>query len=379
MNILFVLENYHPHIGGVESVFQGLAEGLAARGHRVTLVTRRLPATAKQEVLRGVRIIRAASFGSRHWFTFTAFPAALRWARWADIVHTTTYNGAPPAWLAARIFRKPAVITVHEALGPRWATLADVSRPAAWLYRTFERMILRLGFARYAAVSRSTARQLLQTVRAKHRRSVQVVYNGLDYGLWRRQPAAAARLRRRFSLAGRFVSLFYGRPGVSKGLEVLLRALPLIVQAIPSFHLVAIVSEDRAYHARAQRLRSLADQLGMRDHVLFLSPRPRRELPAYVAMADCVVVPSLSEGFGFAVAEACAIGKIVVASNTDSIPEVVSGKWLLFDAGSPLKLAEAVVDVYYGRYHRTRLRRFSIKQNIKNYLKAYSNAISHGA
>ena len=139
------------------------------------------------------------------------------------------------------------------------------------------------------------------------------------------------------------------------------------------------MSQDKAYTKRAAAIRTLAQKLGVSGSITFLQPVPRDELPSTVAAADCVVVPSLSEGFGFAVAEACAIGKIVVASNTDSIPEVVSGKWLLFDAGSPLKLAEAVVDVYYGRYHRTRLRRFSIKQNIKNYLKAYSNAISHGA
>ena len=33
MRVLFILENYHPHIGGVEIVFRNLASGLAKRGY----------------------------------------------------------------------------------------------------------------------------------------------------------------------------------------------------------------------------------------------------------------------------------------------------------------------------------------------------------
>jgi len=55
----------------------------------------------------------------------------------------------------------------------------------------------------------------------------------------------------------------------------------------------------------------------------------RSELPSYIAASDCIVVPSLSEGFGFAAAESCAMGKLIVASNVASLPEVVSGKFYL--------------------------------------------------
>ena len=47
MKILFVLENYIPHIGGVEVVFKNLAEGLVKLGHDVFLITHRLKGTKK--------------------------------------------------------------------------------------------------------------------------------------------------------------------------------------------------------------------------------------------------------------------------------------------------------------------------------------------
>ena len=47
MKILFVLENYTPHIGGVEIVFKNLSEGLAKLGHDISIVTHRLKGTKR--------------------------------------------------------------------------------------------------------------------------------------------------------------------------------------------------------------------------------------------------------------------------------------------------------------------------------------------
>ena len=45
MKILLVCENYYPHIGGAEIVFQTLAEGLVKAGHQVAVVTHQLKNT----------------------------------------------------------------------------------------------------------------------------------------------------------------------------------------------------------------------------------------------------------------------------------------------------------------------------------------------
>ena len=114
MNVLFVCENYAPHIGGAEIVFKTLAEGLVQRGNRVDIVTRRLKNTTAYEAINGVHVHRVRSLDSRYIFTFSCLPSVLMRARRADVIHTTTFNGAPPAWLASRIFRKKCIITVHE-------------------------------------------------------------------------------------------------------------------------------------------------------------------------------------------------------------------------------------------------------------------------
>ncbi len=369
MKILFVLENYYPHIGGAESVFKQLAEGLVERGHEVVVVTHRLRGTRKVENVNGVKINRVFSFGSRYWFTFFSLFSVLKFAKWADVIHTTTYNGAPPAWFAAKVFGEPAVITVHEVLGKRWRWLADSNFVFVKFHEIFERVILKLGFDCYAAVSKSTAKQLSSLVDSG---KVKVVYNGLDYSFWDSRKVDGNAIKKKLNLEKKFVGLFYGRPGISKGLEVLIKAIPAIVKEVPTFHLIAIVSKDRAYRRRAERLRQLAGNLKVSEHITFLHSVPREELPKFVKAADCVIVPSLSEGFGFAVAEASAMDRIVVASDVDSIPEVVSGKWILFRAGDAMDLARAIVDAYNGRYARGKLKKFKLEDNIENYLSLYS-------
>jgi glycosyltransferase involved in cell wall biosynthesis len=112
-------------------------------------------------------------------------------------------------------------------------------------------------------------------------------------------------------------------------------------------------------------------ELGVERHITFHPPVPNNELPSYVRAADCVIAPSLCEGFGFAVAEASALEVTIVASNVDAIPELVSGKWILVEPGDPLALANGIIDAYHGRYIKTPVKRFPLEATIENYLKLY--------
>ena len=116
-------------------------------------------------------------------------------------------------------------------------------------------------------------------------------------------------------------------------------------------------------------------ELGVKDNVILHDPVSHKELPSYVKTADCVVVPSLAEGFGFTAAEACAMGKPVVASNTTSLPEVVSGKYVLVKPRSPEGIASGVEMAYNKKYIKTKLKKFLAEDNIKNYLKLYKELL----
>src|SRR3989344_1543558 len=120
MKILFVCENYYPHYGGAEVLFKNLAEGLVKAGNRVAVITSKLPDTKAFEEINGVKIHRIKCFNSRYFFSFLSIPKVLKLAGMADIIQTTTFNGAPPAWLGAKLTKKPVVLTVHEVWVNKW-------------------------------------------------------------------------------------------------------------------------------------------------------------------------------------------------------------------------------------------------------------------
>jgi alpha-1,3-rhamnosyl/mannosyltransferase len=91
---------------------------------------------------------------------------------------------------------------------------------------------------------------------------------------------------------------------------------------------------------RADEVHRAIQRVGGADWVVLTGFVPDHILEALYNEALVVAYPSIYEGFGLPVAEALAIGAIVVASNTTSIPEVAGGAAVLVD---PLD-DDAVVD-----------------------------------
>ena len=367
MKILFVLENYYPFIGGAEVLFKNLCEGLAGRGHNVTVLTSLLPGTLPAENINGVAVrrIRLPSRGRRYWFSFAAIPQAVKLAGQADFVHTTTYNGAFPAWLAARLRKKPVIITVLEIIGPLWSKLEGMNKLSSFLHRLLERMIIGLPFDRDIAISRYTA-GCLQLYGVKDDR-ISTIYPGINYSLFNPVTARGKLVRKQLDIADdQFVYMYFGRPGISKGIDYLIKAVPLIATVIANSRLLLILSREPA--DGFQRVISLIKDMDIGDRVILIDPVPRDVLPDYIAASDCVVVPSLSEGFGFTAAEACAMGVPVVASNIASLPEVVSGKYVLIRPGDHVAIGDGVSAVYNKRYITSDTIMFLWERSITDYI-----------
>jgi len=141
MRILFVLENYIPHIGGVEIVFKELAERLAESGHDIDIVTHRISGTKEFEIINKVKIHRVKCLNSRYLFTLLSIPKVIMLARKADIIHTTTFNAAFPSWIASKLLGKPSLITIHEVWVGKWRKLTEMNFLNASLHEILERMI----------------------------------------------------------------------------------------------------------------------------------------------------------------------------------------------------------------------------------------------
>lgn len=134
-----------------------------------------------------------------------------------------------------------------------------------------------------------------------------------------------AAVRERYGLAGRPVVVCVSRLVPRKGQDALIRALPAIRARVPDAALLLVSGGPYA-----GRLRRLAADSGVGDHVVFTGGVPWAELPSYYAAGDVFAMPCRTrrggfdvEGLGIVYLEASAVGLPVVAGRSGGAPDAV--------------------------------------------------------
>ncbi len=92
------------------------------------------------------------------------------------------------------------------------------------------------------------------------------------------------------------------------------------------------------------KLRSLAQEIGVRDKILFLGHISHRDLPPYLAIADVFTRPSRSEGLGSAFLESMAAGVPIIATKVGGIPDFLRDgeNGLYCEVDNPADLARKI-------------------------------------
>ena len=347
--ILMILDNYYPHIGGAEKLFQNLAESLAQSGYAVTVFTpKSYPEYLDEEVHNGVRIIRqkVPAFAQRHFFTFLSIPRAVQLAKEHDLIHTAIYNSVFPAWVAAKIARKKVVVTIYEVWRKNWFKFGD-NKVLAAIFFVLEWLMLSLKFDKHICISESTMHDYRKLY--PNRETVRI-YPGVSYEDLTVVPKLThelrAEVRRKLGISPTDFMIFgFGRTGLSKGFEYLVDAVPKVVASLPNAKFVFIWPSAHNFVTMRDRLIERLQQVALADIYQVHDKKSWPELITLIQAADCVMVPSLSEGFGYVVVESCCLAERVIASNTTSIPEVVGGNYRLSEPGNSASIAEGIVKI----------------------------------
>jgi PEP-CTERM/exosortase A-associated glycosyltransferase len=174
---------------------------------------------------------------------------------------------------------------------------------------------------------------------------VTVIPNAVDRAAFRgpglRDPALAARL----GLAGKTVLGFFGSFYAYEGLELLLRALPLLRAERPEIAVLLVGSgpEDAS-------LKALAQDSGLGGAAVFAGRVPHSAIGHYYDLADMLVFPRVARRLTELVTplkplEAMAQERIVAASDVGGHRELIRDRetGYLFPAGDPARLAEGVL------------------------------------
>jgi glycosyltransferase involved in cell wall biosynthesis len=232
----------------------------------------------------------------------------------------------PGGVLLVRRLPIPVVVTCHHT----YRQQCHFIRSQFWkrIFIPFEGRTYRLA-EKIVCVSDATRRALIEDYGIPQEKTV-TVYNAVDTG--RFHPLRLAK--------NPHTIVYVGRIDKRKGIEFLIRSMPLVREQVPDALL--LVGGKGAY---LERMKALVARLQLGEHVAFLGFVPDAELNALYNRAQCVVVPSIFEGFGITVIEALAAGTRVVGSDTDGIREILAGGdyGSLAPYGDRRALAEAIV------------------------------------
>ena len=286
MRVVHCGKFYPPDLrGGLESVVAGLNAELVRRGVAVSAVVAARRGAGSVSTVDGVRVVRAATFG-----TLLSQPVApalpgLLHAEVGDLVHLHNPNPLG-CWAAAHDTGRPLVVTHHS----------DIVRQRALWPIVGPVVTAALRRARYIAIG---SEQLLRASRelTGFTAKARVIPFGIDAARFAPAPAVTARARElRAGWGARPVVLAVGRLVGYKGFDVLLTAARGLEATVV---LVGTGPE-------AARLARLAG-----PNVVFAGHVDDADLAAYYHACDVFCLPSLTmaEAFGMVLLEAMACGK----------------------------------------------------------------------
>lgn len=360
MKILFVVEHFYPYVGGAEELFLNLAISLVKSGFDVEVVTTLHDKILKtEEVYEGVKIYRVKC-SNRFLFTILSLSEVFRKARRADIIHTTSYNSAFPAFVAGFILRKKVIITFHEVWGKLWFKLPFTAQWKLTGYYLFEWLILKLPFENYIAVSNSTKNALIKSGIDKNK--IIRIYNGLNYDLLNKYPHTSPET---------FTFCFYGRLGISKGLDILLEGSFLFFKKHPESILKLIIPTypKNLYRKIIEKIQDLK----LSKNVILLHDLPKEKLFSEISISTCVIIPSYSEGFCFVAAESAALNIPVISSGKGSLTEVVSGDYITLENMTASAIDNALVQAIAGTWNNKPRQLFPLSQSVELYIQLYKS------
>jgi glycosyltransferase involved in cell wall biosynthesis len=360
MKILFVLEYYYPHVGGIEKLFKDLAEALVKEHHEVLVITNKyknqLP---KNEIINGVHIKRL-NLKNRFLFTFLSLPAILKYARKFDFIHTTSYNAALPASLAGFFLKKKVIITFHEVWGNLWFKLPFINRIQKTLFYLYEKLVLKLPYHTFIAVSDATKDSLIKYGVSSNQ--IIRIYNGVDYEI---EPQIKALNK------DQFIFTFMGRLGISKGLDLLIPAAKKFIEEKPDA-IFQLITPDTPT-ALHQKISKLISDENLESHIIWHKNIETKFLKDKLQISNCVIIPSYSEGFCFVAAEVISMGIPIISSDQYALKEVVSGKFIKMKALSSEAIYQSLCLAKENKFETNEIKKFHLQESLRAYLNFYNS------
>ncbi|MBI5114885.1 glycosyltransferase [Candidatus Poribacteria bacterium] len=301
---------------GVESYVLAIATGLKGQGiEHVLAPLRDGPFISEAEGL-GLRVRKVNKKFKGDPLTIYRLRKIIKDEQ-ASIVHTNAENGNLYGRLAAAMAKTPRVVsTIHTFYDE---TLRDRYR-SEWVRNLIYRQDLLTSRTCDALITVNAAIKERLVMHGVAKEKIVVIPNGIGpsrYEHYEKEVTQVSALRARLGIAGdEMVVGTVARLSPVKNVAALVLAGKSVTDRLPKARFV-IVGDG----PQRQRLEKLASSLGVTSRLIFAGWQ--EDINQFLSIMDVFVITSLIEGSSFAILDAMALGKPVIATNVGGNPELV--------------------------------------------------------
>lgn len=347
MRILTFLTYYYPHWTGLTRHAQLICEGLAAKGSLVDVLTsQHSRALDQNETHNSVRITRLKIWKriSRGVVMPSIFSKAFKLLKGVDILHLhSPLMEASFLTLIARAKGIKVVITHH----------GDLLLPAG-IFNKFVQTCINInlqiaGHLSHAIVAYSEDYAKHSSLLRKFPHKIKIIPPPIV--IPEPQDNEVQNLRIKHNIKESIIIGVSGRFVEEKGYDILIRAIPILMQSTEDFKIVFTGEYDTVvYENFYSSTRPLLEPY--KAHILFLGLLDdKQKLANFYSLCTVLAHPSRSECFGLVQAEAMLCGTPVVVSDIPGgrVPVQLTKMGKLFRSEDPEDLAKVLLEVINNR------------------------------
>jgi glycosyltransferase involved in cell wall biosynthesis len=379
-----------------------LSEGMAARGHHVTIISTRHPDGTEYEEKQGVKIyyLKKTVFSSRRkgWRResvkkFFEFHRKQPF----DVIWSQSFDAFGLTILSKTSLRIPIIPTLHGCIQQEASTFKTrlssnfvkpqkiLSSLGSLFFSYFIAQKPILSFSdKIITVSTQVTADIKKWYGKKMAEKCTTIYNGIDSNLFKPDPVQRMAIRQKHGIANEDILLLtLGRLTLEKGHHLAVEALKQLKSQDMNVKLLIVGDGEHL-----EILEEMIRKKGLKSHVFFTGQVDNTETIKYYNSADIFLMPTLTvEGLPFVLLEAMSCMKPVIASSIGgNVAVIEDGKnGLLVDPANVAQIADnirlLVNDQNFAKKisesaRKTILTKFNVDQMVERTLKLMESTVN---
>lgn len=386
MKILMIIRSFYPIIGGAEKQCLKLSKELVKHGEDVTVLTRKLRTTKKNDTFEGIKIKRLSSLDY-----FTSFldstPRIASQNFLINRIFSFVCWTVPKYYFILNLFiylifniRHYDIIHVHEA---HWIA-AIVILPA----KLFNRKVIVKESSSYDYMTLKMQNRFFFSLTKKadifiaisKQIQIDLIKEGIEQKKIRYIPNGVELSKEIWNNINSKKVLFVGNLNQQphKGIDILIKAWSIVIKKFPDYELLIIGGGNDS------KINKLINELNLKNTVKFLGKK--ENINYYYLNSLIFILPSRSEGLSNALLEAMAVGMPCIVTNISGNKDIIYDKinGLMVEPNDPLELSNAILSIInkpellklYGmNAYKLIKEKYSIDSIANKYIDLYSKLV----